>query len=295
MGKSRRSGTGGGTEPSTDEEDKLTWESAKDDPEKLAELANMTFEKQDDGSYVFTDNETGLELRLNKGVISHHGNDGYINRIVHLVSDLPEMNKRSTPFIYILQNDFTGNYGQHGSIRNKLTKEYIGHGVAIATSTFKEGDVELKRVLYHETNHGFDYLKGKKTQISGISNTKAFKDALRADGPSSEYGDYMKYKINKYGQVTGVYSEKSLYRLGSKYLMENYAEAASIVQLKMDGNGSHKIKMPNGESVTVDKWCKDHPNLYKTVSNEIENFDVSQFGKENKGHPMIELQYKLFG
>lgn len=309
MGKNRKSS--GGTGGSQSESTELTWQSVKDDPEKIAELTGWKFTTDEYGNYDFYDKENDFHLKLTKETLDELKDSHLmLNRMVQVVYNLPDMNKQVTPNMYIVSPPpfRNGVYGQHMSVSNKSTKEILGHGVAINSSLFVEDDPEVMRVMLHETNHALDYIMGGATDKSSISHSKQFKNALKLDGPSTGYGESYKYKKDKFGRIIGEYAERTLYTKDSKWLTENYAEAGSIVQMKKLGYGNEKIVMSNAQlkqlgygtkekpmpednSITVNEWCDTHTHVYEVVNDFIDDYDNGNFGKPNVSHPMIEEMY----
>lgn len=259
---------GGGSDGSADSEESqpLTWKNAKDDPEKLAELAGLEFSIDRWGNYHFKDNEHDLDLRIESEVLEQHLSDGTLNRFVRTYTEIPEINKYATPEIILYQNDSTDTLGSHAYAVSGSGL----HGVGIATSAFmKYSANSLKRTMLHETNHALDYVRGGKSSFGGISNSKKFQEALKKDGDVTKYSrKYVKYKYENGGK-------------NNDYFLESYAEAASIVQMEQLGFGSEKIQKPNGELISINQWCKDNPNLYKVVSQELKNSSPQKFKKKN--------------
>ncbi len=267
MGNNSTTSNFGGYSQPIGPQEVVTWESAKDDPQKLADMAGMDFNiDSKTGDYVFYDSENDLELRVNEDVIKNHSNDGSLNEIVRSVSVLPTINKQSTPAIVIYQDDTHPVTGLH-STYNEGGVKTGNHYVTIATSALKPSrGHSFMRTLLHETEHAHDYMMGDSKSRGGISNSKAFKDALKTDGPATAYSYRYHFKTLANGKLKKL-AQSTVLRKNHNYLLESYAESASIVKLQMMGRGSEKVVDANGKLVTVDKWCENHKKTYEVIKN----------------------------
>lgn len=292
MGKNRSSNgttnSGGAT--------RVTWENAGDDPEKLAELTGMTFQELSKGSYEFYDAENDFRVIINKKLLDEFKESPLmLNRVMRILDELPDINRKATPGMYFVSSfEKSSIYGKHSVLKSKLDKQRLGHNTAISGYALVEDDAEILRVMLHETSHALDYMLGDDYTTGGFSASKKFKDALKQDGSATDYSDNYKLKYNKYGFPNGEYSQKSLYSKDSNYLLENFAEANSIVQLKMKGYGSTEVEAVGGNYITVDEWVDSHPNLYRVLSENMSTVSEADFVKsENVSHQAIDMVYSL--
>lgn len=295
-------GGGGENNPPIKPQRDVTWEEAGDDPEKLARASGFLFiQDPNNGDYLFNDIESGLELRVESDVIANHGNDGYLNEIVKSVAELPLVNRQATPAILIVNNDDTPLRGLHGFWQNPWNKlgdvNSGNHIVMISTSSIKPNlGKSFMRTLLHETEHAHDYMMGDYNSIGGISNSKAFKNALKEEGPATYYGESKRYKRLKNGNIKEL-SDSTIFKKDHNYLLENYAESASIVKMQLLGHGNEFVQLADGRFTTVKDWCATHPKTTKVISDNMGDTRKDFIKKESYYNNYLknDLEGKAYG
>lgn len=219
--------------------------------------------KRVNGNEIFTDKDTGVELRFDKEFLQSLDEMNDNNEIFYSKYDVLKMFKNSQKLFKQVSNiilfstvNLSGEDNATGYY-NPLTKTSV-----ILPFAFKfppEGPTNLNVTLYHEMSHALDHKKAKFGNRYGLSadDTNYLNHVLEDNSHQHEnYGDVV--------YVSEHVKEKGIH--------EDFAESMAMTALLLDGKSKSAIvRLTNGEKISLKEWKKRFPNRYAYCKNILEN------------------------
>lgn len=231
---------------------------------KIAEELGYTYNKRrDNGNEVFTDNDTGVELRFSGKFLEtldemNNNNEIYYSKydVLKMFKDSPKLFKQVSNIILFSTFNRTGNSNTTGYY-DPVTKN-----ITILPHAFRFPPWEptnLNVTLYHEMSHALDNKRAKMGQRY---------ESLDVD---SEYSKHVlkddEYQQENYGKV--VYVSK---HVRDSEIHEDFAESMAMTALLLQGkNQSAIVRLSNGEKCTLEDWKNRFQNRYEYCKIMLEN------------------------
>ena len=229
---------------------------------KIAKELDYTYKKVN-GNEIFTDNDTGVELRFDKEFLQILDEMNANNEIFYSKYDVLKMFKTSQKLFKEVSNIIlfsTINMSEEDNATgyyNPWTKTSV-----ILPFAFKfppEGPTNLNVTLYHEMSHALDHKKAKSGNRYGLSaDDTTYLNHILEDNT---------HQHENYGDVVYV-SE----HVKEKGIHEDFAESMAMTALLLEGkNKSAIVRLTNGEKITLKEWKKRFPNRYGHCKSILEN------------------------
>ena len=237
---------------------------------KIAEELGYTYTKRkDNGNEVFTDNDTGVELRFSKKFLEtlDEMNDNIEIQyskydILKMFKDSPKLFKQVSNIILFSTFNRTGDSNTTGYY-DPVTKDItiLPHAFRFPPWT----PTNLNVTLYHEMSHALDHKKAKSGNRYGLSaDDTIYLNYILEDNA---------HQHENYGRV--VYVSKHVKKYG---IHEDFAESLAMTQLLLEGkNKSPIVRLTNGEKITLNEWKERFPNRYEYCKNILENTSLKSF------------------
>ena len=215
------------------------------------------------GNEIFTDNDSGVELRFEKEFLEKLDEMNSNNMIFYSKYDVLKMFKDS-PKIFkessnkILFSTFNKTkFPNATGYYDPRTKNCV-----VLPHAFEfplEGPTNLNVTLYHEMSHALDHKKAKVGQRYGISaeGSEYSKKILEDDKHQQENYDNIVY-VSEHVKDNGIH--------------EDFAESMSMTALLLDGkNKSAIVRLSNGEKISLKDWKIRFPNRYEYCKELLRN------------------------
>ena len=234
----------------------------KENSKKIAEELNFTYERVN-GNEIFTDNDTGVQLRFDKEFLQTLDKMNLNNEVYYSKYDVLKMFKDSQKLFKQVSNIILfstvnlANEDNATGYYNPLTKTSV-----ILPFAFKfppSGPTNLNVTLYHEMSHALDHKNAKFGNRYGLSaDDTTYMNYILEDNAHQQ---------ENYGDV--VYVSNHVKKKG---IHEDFAESMAMTALILDGkNESAIVRLSNGEKCTLKDWKKRFPNRYDYCKNILEN------------------------
>lgn len=234
----------------------------KENSEKLAKKLGYTYDNVN-GNEIFTDKDTGVELRFNNKFLQtldemNKNNEIYYSKydVLKMFKDSPKLFKQVSNIILFSTFNRTGDPNATGYF-DPLTKNCYILPRAFIFPPYKPTNLNV--TLYHEMSHALDHKRAKIGQrYESLSEDSEYRKHVLKDD---------EYQQENYGNVVFV----------SKHVMDNeihedFAESMAMTALLLTGkNQSAIVRLSNGEKCTLEYWKNRFPNRYEYCKSILEN------------------------
>lgn len=236
---------------------------------KIAKELKYTY-KRVNGNEIFTDNDTGVQLRFDKEFLQALDKMNVNNEIFYSKYDVLKMFKDSPKLFKQVSNIILFST-VNMSDEDNATGYYNpwAETSVILPFAFKFppwGPTNLNVTLYHEMSHALDHKKAKGRNRYGLSaDDTVYLNYILEDNAHQQ---------ENYGDVVYVSNHVK------KGIHEDFAESMAMTALILDGkNESAIIRLSNGEKATLKDWKKRFPNRFEYCKNILENSSLKSLIK----------------